>query len=98
VPKVHNRLDLKTDRHHDGHPNIIRLPIAAPTPEEIRHNEELARRLDGKNPDGTRTELPVADSRQPVNQEPRLPGRLTGALAPVQSPDTMPENKPDFLY
>ena len=66
--------------------------MSPPTPEEIHHNEELARRLDGKNPDGTRTELPVvANSGQPGDQEPRVPGRLIGAPAPVQSPYANPE-------
>jgi hypothetical protein len=92
VPKVHDSADINTIRHHEGQPNIIRLPMSAPTPEEIHHNEELARRLDGKNPDGTRTELPVeANSEQPGAHEARVPGRLIGAPAPVQSPNANPE-------
>ena len=94
VPKVHDRMDINTPEHDrdQGRPNIIRLPMAAPTPDEIHHNEELARRLDGKNSDGTRTELPVAvNSGQSDNQEPRVPGRLVGT--PAQSPRAMPEQR-----
>jgi len=91
VPKVHDRLNINTAGHHDEQPNIIRLPLSAPTPAEIHQNEELARRLDGKNPDGTRTELPVANSGQSGNQESRVPGRLAGGPAPAQSPYAMPE-------
>ena len=82
VPTVQDQVNGNTA----GQPNIIRLPIAPPTQEEIQHNEELARRLDGKNPDGTRTEPPVANPGQPGNQEPRVPGRLVGAPEPVQAP------------
>ena len=92
VPTVLNKVDVNTVEHHDGQPNIVQLPMTAPTPEEIHHNEELARRLDGKNQDGTRTELSaVADLGQPGNQEPRVPGRLVGATAPVESPYATPE-------
>ena len=91
VPKVHDRLDINTAELHEGQPDIIRLPMAAPTPDEMHHNEELARRLDGKNPDGTRTELPLANSGQAGEHEPRVPGRLVGAPAPVQAPYAMPE-------
>ena len=91
VPKVHDRLDINTAELHEGQPDIIRLPMAAPTPDEIQHNEELARRLDGKNPDGTRTELPLANSGQAGEHEPRVPGRLVGAPAPVQGPYAVPE-------
>ena len=82
VPTVQDRVDGNTA----GQPSIIRLPIAPPTQEEIHHNEELARRLDGKNPDGTRTEPPAATPGQPGNQEPRVPGRLVGVPEPVQAP------------
>jgi hypothetical protein len=92
VPKVHDRVDINTAEHQDGQPDIIRLPMAAPTHEEIQHNEELARRLDGKNADGARAELPVADVEQSGNQESRLPGRLVGAPTPVQSPYATPEH------
>jgi hypothetical protein len=92
VPKVHDRVNINTAEHQDGQPDIIRLPMAAPTHEEIQHNEELARRLDGKNADGTRAELPVADVGQSGNQASRLPGRLVGAPAPVQSPYATPEH------
>jgi len=91
VPKVHDRLDINTAELHEGQPDIIRLPMAAPTPDEIQHNEELARRLDGKNPDGTRTELPLANSGQAGEHEPRVPGRLVGEPAPVQAPYATPE-------
>ena len=91
VPKVHDRLDINTAELHEGRPDIIRLPMAAPTPDEMHHNEELARRLDGKNPDGTRTELPLANSGQAGEHEPRVPGRLVGAPAPVQAPYAVPE-------
>ena len=91
VPKVHDRLDINTAELHEGQPDIIRLPMTAPTPDEIHHNEELARRLDGKNPDGTRTELPLANSGQAGEHEPRVPGRLVGAPAPVQAPYAIPE-------
>ena len=91
VPKVHDRLDINTAELHEGRPDIIRLPMAALTPDEIHHNEELARRLDGKNQDGTRTELPLANSGQAGEHEPRVPGRLVGAPAPVQAPYAVPE-------
>jgi len=92
VPTVLNKVDVNTVEHHDGQPNIVQLPMPTPTSEEIHHNEELARRLDGKNQDGTRTELSaVADLGQPGNQEPRVPGRLVGAPAPVESPYATPE-------
>ena len=97
VPKVHDRLDINTAELHEGQPDIIRLPMAAPTPDEIHHNEELARRLDGKNPDGTRTELPLANSGQAGEHEPRVPGRLVGAPAPVQAPYAMPERPSQVL-
>ncbi|MDD1643647.1 MAG: hypothetical protein LUQ29_10315, partial [Methylococcaceae bacterium] len=97
VPKVHDRLNINTAGHHDEQPNIIRLPLSAPTPAEIHQNEELARRLDGKNPDGTRTELPVANSGQSGNQESRVPGRLAGGPAPAQSPYAMPEQPNPLL-
>ncbi len=91
VPKVHNKAELNPSGHQGGQPNIVRLPMAALTPEEIQHNEELARRLDGKRPDGTRAEFPKAHSKKSGVFEPRLPGRLAGAPAPAQSPDAMPE-------
>ena len=91
VPKVHDRMDMNTAKLHEGQPDIIRLPMAAPTPDEMHHNEELARRLDGKNPDGTRTELPLVNSGQAGEHEPRVPGRLVGAPAPVQAPYAVPE-------
>ncbi|MEY3760620.1 MAG: hypothetical protein RIR39_2111 [Pseudomonadota bacterium] len=91
VPKVHDRLDINTAALHEGQPDIIRLPMAAPTSDEMHHNEELARRLDGKNPDGTRTELPLANSGQAGEHELRVPGRLVGAPAPVQAPYATPE-------
>ena len=91
VPSVQDTVNVNTAVQQEGQPNIIRLPIVPPTPDEIHHNEELARRLDGKNPDGTRTELPVAKPGQSGDQEPRVAGRLVGAPAPVQSPYTTPE-------
>ncbi len=97
VPKVHDRVDINTAEQHEGQPDIIRLPMTGPTHEEIQHNEELARRLDGKNADGTRADLPVADVGQSGNQESRLPGRLVGAPAPVQSPYATPEQRSPVL-
>jgi hypothetical protein len=97
VPEVHNKLDIDTVGHHDGQPDIIRLPIAPPTPEEIHHNEELARRLDGKNADGTRTEFPLADLGRSGNQEHKVAGRLLGVPAPVQSPYAKPEQPNPLL-
>ena len=97
VPKVHDRLDINTAELHEGQPDIIRLPMAAPTPDEMHHNEELARRLDGKNPDGTRTELPLANSGQAGEHEPRVPGRLVGEPAPVQAPYATPERPSQIL-
>jgi hypothetical protein len=92
VLNVLSKVDANTAEHNESQPNIIRLPMAAPAPEEIHHNEELARRLDGKNSNGTRTELSVvAISGQPGNHEPRVPGRLIGATAPFQSPYATPE-------
>ena len=77
-PTVHDRIiDLK-NRHGEGQPDIIQLPMAGPSSQEIMQNEELARRLDGKRPDGTRTEQLVTPSIQPNNQDTRLPGRLVG--------------------
>jgi len=88
VPTLLNKMDATTPDRGEGQPSIIRLPMAGPTPEDLHHHEELARRLDGKRPDGTRTALPVApNSGQP--DEPRVPGRLSGA--PVQSPQATPE-------
>ena len=78
APTVHDRIIDYKNRHTEGQPDIIRLPMAASSSQEIRQNEELARRLDGKRPDGTRTEQPVMGSIQPNNQDTRLPGRLVG--------------------
>ena len=101
-PTVHDRIiDLK-NRHGEGQPDIIQLPMAGPSSQEIMQNEELARRLDGKRPDGTRTEQLVTPSIQPNNQDTRLPGRLVGIhrqpseSMPVQSlqeshPVSLPE-------
>ena len=91
VPSVQDKVSVNTAVQQEDQPNIIRLPIAPPTHDEIHHNEELARWLDGKNPDGTRTELPVVNPGQSGDQEPRVAGRLIGAPAPVQSPYTTPE-------
>jgi hypothetical protein len=91
VPKIHDRADINIHEQREGQPDIVRLPMTAPTHQEIQHNEELARRLDGKNTDGTRTELPVPDLGKSGNHEPRLPGRLQGAPASVKSPYTTPE-------
>jgi hypothetical protein len=78
APIVRDRADINTAGHKDGQPDIIQLPMSPPTLEEIQHNEELARRLDGKNADGTRTELPlVTNSGRHGYHEPRVPGRLT---------------------
>ena len=38
VPTVVNKIDANTP--DQGQPNIIRLPMAAPTPEEVHHHEE----------------------------------------------------------
>ena len=78
APTVHDRIIDYKNRHTEGQPDIIRLPMAASSSQEIKQNEELARRLDGKRPDGTRTEQPVMGSIQPNNQDTRLPGRLVG--------------------
>ena len=88
VPRVHDRLDRASAEHDQSQPNIIRLPIATPTSDELHQNEELARRLDGKRPGGTRAELPVASSEH----EPRAPGRLTGAQAPAPYATPEPQN------
>ncbi len=86
VPKEHHRMDITSTAHDQAQPNIIRLPMAEPTPDEIHKNEELARRLDGKKTEGSRTEMPLADFGQPRTQESRVPGRLTGA--PHVTPET----------
>ena len=85
-PKVYDSVESnKVDRHH-GQPDIIQLPLAGATHAEIHQNEELARRLDGKNEDGTRTELPLADSGLSGHHEPRVAGRLKDTVAHVQGP------------
>ncbi|MDP2177094.1 hypothetical protein [Methylicorpusculum sp.] len=92
VPKVHKRMDITSAGHDQAQPNIIQLPMAGPTPDEIRQNEELARRLDGKKPEGTRTGASLTDFGQPRTQESRVPGRLTGA-APTQAPNPSQETQ-----
>ncbi len=94
VPKVHNKAELNSTGHQGGQPSIVRLPMASPTPEEIQNNEELARRLDGKRPDGTRADIPKAHSKKSGDFEPKLPGRLTGITTPAQSPEAIPEAPP----
>ncbi|WP_262967032.1 DUF6600 domain-containing protein, partial [Methylobacter psychrophilus] len=91
VPNIHDRADTNRHEQREGQPDIVRLPMTAPTHQEIQHNEELARRLDGKNTDGTRTELSVPDSGKSGNHEPQLPGRLLGVPVSVQSPYTAQE-------
>jgi len=91
VPTVQDTLSVNTTGHNEDQPNIIRLPLAPSTPEETPIFDERARQLDGKNPDGTRTEPPVVNPAQPGNQEPRVAGRLAGEPAPVQSPYATPE-------
>jgi len=88
VPRVHDRLGRAAAEHDQRQPNIIRLPIATPTSDDLHQTEELARRLDGKRPDGTRTELPVAG----LAHAPRAPGRLTGAPAPAPYATPEPQN------
>jgi chemotaxis protein histidine kinase CheA len=85
-PKVYDSVESnKVDRHH-GQPDIIQLPLAGATHAEIHQTEELARRLDGKNEDGTRTELPLAESGLSGHHEPRVAGRLKDTVAHVQGP------------
>ncbi|MDI1293724.1 MAG: hypothetical protein PSV18_13400 [Methylobacter sp.] len=92
VPTVLNQVDVNSVKHHEGQLDIIRPSMAAPTHEEIYHNEELARQLDGKKPDGSRTDLPsLANIEQPEDHKPRVPGRLVGESAPVQSPYATPK-------
>ncbi len=83
VPRLHDRMDITSARHQDRQPDIIRLPMAAPTTNEIQQNEELARRLDGKRADGTRTEQAITDPTQINNQNTRSPGRLVGIQTQV---------------
>ena len=78
VPRLHDRMDISSTRHQGSQPDIIRLPMAAPTTNETQQNEELARRLDGKRADGTRTEQAITDPTQINNQDTRSPGRLVG--------------------
>jgi hypothetical protein len=78
APKVHDRINDHKNRRAEDQPEIIRLPMAAPSSQEIKQNEDLARRLDGKKSDGTRTEQPAPDLTQPNNQETKRPGRLVG--------------------
>ena len=78
VPRLHDRMDISSTRHQESQPDIIRLPMAAPTTNETQQNEELARRLDGKRADGTKTEQAITDPTQINNQNTRSPGRLVG--------------------
>jgi len=80
------------NHRNDTQPKIFQLPIAAAAAEEIQHDEELARRLDGKNEDGTRTEIPIANSGQADEHDTRIPGRLVGVPAPAQAPYATPEH------
>ena len=85
-PKVYDSVESnKVDRHH-GQPDIIQLPLAGATHAEIHQNEELARRLDGKNEDGTRTELPLAESGLSGRHEARVAGRLKDTPNHIQGP------------
>ena len=84
-------------RQKNDKPTIIRLPLTPPTHQEIHQTEELARRLDGKNPDGTRTTQPAITQPPSTALQPSVPGRLLGepAPAPYASPEATSAALPD---
>ena len=94
IKPVRPRLVDNINGHHGGHgddaPTIVRPVIASPTHQELNQMEELARRLDGKQPDGTRAEFTAKPTENPLGDEqPRVAGRLISEPVPP-SPSATP--------